>query len=195
MRYHVESIEFGNNRNNGILSPHLVLLKLFLIKFFLFPTPNNSFSNVYVILVSLICILVLKNGALSCLVLRTYVSFLSRFKSSWFFLFLFFHPPKKLVIFRTRRIGANPEKTDLVNFRGPDWRKFSELRVLLFFLGKTDKMLPKSRFSKTIFGHPAGSTKLDRPYCKQFWYLNVQFFQEHQREFFVGLKALEHQRD
>ena len=29
-------------------------------------------------------------------------------------------------------------------------------------------MLPKSRFSKPIFGHSAGSTKLDRPYCKQF---------------------------
>ena len=58
--------------------------------------------------------------------------------------------------FRTRRIGANPEKSDLLNFRGPDWRKFSELCVLLFFLGKTDKMLPKSRFSKRIFGHSAG---------------------------------------
>ena len=40
---------------------------------------------------------------------------------------------------------------------------------MLFFLGKTDKMLPKSRFSKPIFGHSAGSTKLDRPYCKRFW--------------------------
>ena len=30
-------------------------------------------------------------------------------------------------------------------------------------------MLPKSRFSKPIFGHSAGSTKLDRPYRKQFW--------------------------
>ena len=29
-------------------------------------------------------------------------------------------------------------------------------------------MLPKSRFSKAIFGHSAGSTKLDRPHCKQF---------------------------
>ena len=29
-------------------------------------------------------------------------------------------------------------------------------------------MLPKSRFSKLIFGHSAGSTKLDRPHCKQF---------------------------
>ena len=35
--------------------------------------------------------------------------------------------------FRTRRIGANPEKSDLVNFRGPDRKKFSELCVLLFF--------------------------------------------------------------
>ena len=74
--------------------------------------------------------------------------------------------------FRTRRIGADPEKSDLVNFRGPDWRTFSELCVLLFFLGKTDNMLPKSRFSKPIFGHSAGSTKLDRPYCKRFWFLS-----------------------
>ena len=28
------------------------------------------------------------------------------------------HP--QLPCFRTRRIGANPEKSDLVNFRGPD---------------------------------------------------------------------------
>ena len=48
--------------------------------------------------------------------------------------------------FGTRQIGANPEKSDLVNFQGPDWRKFGELCVLL--LGKTDNMLPKSRFSK-----------------------------------------------
>ena len=74
-------------------------------------------------------------------------------------------------IFRTRRIGANPEKSDLLNFRGPDWRKFSELCVLLFLLGKTDRMLRKSRFSKPIFGHSAGSTTLDRPHCKRFWFL------------------------
>ena len=42
-------------------------------------------------------------------------------------------------MFRARRIGANPGKSDLVNFRGPDWRKFSELCVLLFFLGKLTK--------------------------------------------------------
>ena len=71
--------------------------------------------------------------------------------------------------FRTRWIGANPEKSDLVNFQGPDWSKFSELCVLLFLLGKSDKMLPKSRLSKPIFGHSAGSTKLGRPYCKRFW--------------------------
>ena len=65
--------------------------------------------------------------------------------------------------------GPIPKKSDLVNFRGPDSRKFSELCVLLCFLGKTDKMLPKSRFSKLIFGHSAGSTELDRPYCKRFW--------------------------
>ena len=58
---------------------------------------------------------------------------------------------------RTRRIGANPEKSGLVNFRGPDWRKFSELCVLLFFLGKTDKMLQNpglvNQFSATPRGH------------------------------------------
>ena len=71
-------------------------------------------------------------------------------------------------LIRTHRIGANPEKSDLVNFRGPNWRKFSELRVLLFFQGKIDKIFPIPRFSKPTFGHSAGSTKLDRPYCKQF---------------------------
>ena len=35
--------------------------------------------------------------------------------------------------------------------------------------GKTDKMLPKSWFSKPIIGHSGGSTQLDRPYCKRFW--------------------------
>ena len=39
---------------------------------------------------------------------------------------------------------------------------------MLLFLGKFDKILPKPGFSKPNFGHPAGSTKLDRPYCKQF---------------------------
>ena len=39
---------------------------------------------------------------------------------------------------------------------------------MLFSPRKIDKILPKPRFSKPIFGHPAGSTKLDRPYCKQF---------------------------
>ena len=29
-------------------------------------------------------------------------------------------------------------------------------------------MLPKTEFSKPIFGHPAGSTKLDRPHRKHF---------------------------
>ena len=51
------------------------------------------------------------------------------------------HPiPNKIRSYvRTRRIGANPEKSDLVNFRGSDWRTFSELSVLLFFLGKMTK--------------------------------------------------------
>ena len=43
-------------------------------------------------------------------------------------------------------------KSDLVNFRCPDWRKFSELCVLLFVPGKIDKIFPKSRFSERIFG-------------------------------------------
>ena len=61
-------------------------------------------------------------------------------------------------------------KIRFTKFPGSDWKKFSEPCVLLFFLGKTDKMIPKSRFSKPIFGHSAGSTKLDRPYCKRFWW-------------------------
>ena len=40
-----------------------------------------------------------------------------------------------------------------------------------FFLRKIDKIFPKTRFSKRIFGDAAGSTKLDRPHCKQFWLL------------------------
>ena len=69
--------------------------------------------------------------------------------------------------FRTRRIGADPEKSDLVNFRGPDWRKFSELCVLLFFPRRNWQNVPKSRFSKPIFGHSTGSTNICtfRPVC------------------------------
>ena len=55
---------------------------------------------------------------------------------------------------RTHRIGANPKNLSSVSFRGPDLRNI-------------DKMPPKPRFSKLIFGHSAGSTKLDRPYCKR----------------------------
>ena len=70
--------------------------------------------------------------------------------------------------FRTRRIGANPEQPDLVNFRGPDWRKLSELCAFaVFFRGKTDKMLPKSRFSKPIFGHSAGQLNWTGPIVTQ----------------------------
>ena len=53
---------------------------------------------------------------------------------------------------------------------GSGLKKFSELCVLLFFLRKKNKTLPKPRFSKPTFGHSAESTKLDRPYCKRFWY-------------------------
>ena len=68
----------------------------------------------------------------------------------------------------TRRIGANPEKSDLVNFRARTEENLVNSVFSCFFLGKTDKMLPKSRFSKPIFGRSAGSPKLDRPYCKRF---------------------------
>ena len=64
---------------------------------------------------------------------------------------------------------TNPEKSDLINFRGPDWRKFSELCVLLIFLGKMTKCSQNPGFSKPIFGRSAGSTKLDRPDCKRCW--------------------------
>ena len=74
------------------------------------------------------------------------------------------------VIVRIHRIGANPEKSDLVNFRGLNLRRFSELCVLLFSPRKNRQNPPKPRFSKLIFGHSAGSTELDRPYCKQFRY-------------------------
>ena len=48
-----------------------------------------------------------------------------------------------------------------------------------FFLGKIDKMFPKPRFGKRIFGDPAGSTKLDRPYCKRFWYSTYTMYTLH----------------
>ena len=101
-----------------------------------------------------------------------------------------YRPPTKLLLsvkFKTRRIGANPEKAHLVNFRGPDSRKFSELCVLLFLLGKIDRMFPKSRFSKRIFGDTAGSTKLDRPHCKQFWQFQASVIFGHSRPFSANL--------
>ena len=64
-------------------------------------------------------------------------------------------------LFRTRWIGANPEKSDLLNFRGPDRRKFSELCVFaVFFLRKQEKKLTKcsqnpglvKEFSATLRG-------------------------------------------
>ena len=58
--------------------------------------------------------------------------------------------------FRTHPIGANPKRSNL-NFFG---RTLSELRVLLLFLRRTSKMLPKTQFSKPLFGHPAGSAKI-----------------------------------
>ena len=72
------------------------------------------------------------------------------------------------VLLRARRIGANPEKSDLVNSGVRTEENLVNSVLCCFFLGKTDKMLPKSRFSKLIFGHSAGSTELDRPYCKRF---------------------------
>ena len=43
---------------------------------------------------------------------------------------------------RARWIGANPEKSDLVNFRVQTEKNLVNFCVLLFFLGKTNKMLP-----------------------------------------------------
>ena len=76
-------------------------------------------------------------------------------------------PKKKNFCQNSLNRGQSRKKSDLVNFRGPDWRKFSELCVFAV-------MLPKSRFGKPIFGHSAGSTKLDRPYCKRFWFCYFQ---------------------
>ena len=42
--------------------------------------------------------------------------------------------------------------------------------------GKIDKILPKPRVSKPIFGHSAGSTKLDRPYCKRSRFRKCTWF-------------------
>ena len=51
--------------------------------------------------------------------------------------------------------------------RSPPMPPMYNWRSLAFFLGKPDNMLPKSRFSKPVFGDSAGSTKFDRPYCKR----------------------------
>ena len=73
-------------------------------------------------------------------------------------------------VLRTRWIGANPEKSNLVVISGVRTEENLVNSVFCCFsLGKTHKMLPKSRFSTPIFGDSAGSTKLDRPYCKRFW--------------------------
>ena len=72
---------------------------------------------------------------------------------------------------RKHQIGANPERSDFVNFRG--LKKFSELCVLLFAWKEINKMLPKPWFCGLIFGHIAGSTKLDRPYCKRFRFWGI----------------------
>ena len=52
------------------------------------------------------------------------------------------HP--RFMLLRTHQIGANPEKSDLVNVRGQSWRKFSELCVLLFFPRKNRQNPPKT---------------------------------------------------
>ena len=46
----------------------------------------------------------------------------------------------------------------------------------LFFQEKLSKSLPKPRFSKPIFSHSAGPTKLDRPYRKQLRFLGLSGF-------------------
>ena len=56
-----------------------------------------------------------------------------------------------VIIFSTRRIGANPEESDLVNFGVRTEENLVNIVFCCFFLGETDKMLPKSRFSKTNF--------------------------------------------
>ena len=60
--------------------------------------------------------------------MRNYFS-LTRTATTWF-------NNSNVLKLRACRIGANLEKSDLVHFRGPGWRKFSELSVLLFFAGK-----------------------------------------------------------
>ena len=57
-----------------------------------------------------------------------------------------------------------------------------------FFLGKINKMLPKPRFSKPIFGHSTGSTKSDRPYGKQFRYKGVSQLHSHVSRYSVPLR-------
>ena len=62
-----------------------------------------------------------------------------------------------------RMIGANPEKSDLVNFRGPDWRNLVNSVFCCFFLKKVDKMFPKSWFSKRISATPRGQLNWTGP--------------------------------
>ena len=47
-----------------------------------------------------------------------------------------------IILISTHRIGANPEDLNLVNCRGPNSRKFSELCVLRLFLRQTSKHSP-----------------------------------------------------
>ena len=44
--------------------------------------------------------------------------------------------------FITPQIGANPEKWNLVNFRGPDWRNLANSVILRFSSGQPNKILP-----------------------------------------------------
>ena len=45
--------------------------------------------------------------------------------------------------------------------------------ICCLFLSKINKMVLKPQFSELIFGHSAGSTKLDRLQCEQFRYFSA----------------------
>ena len=64
---------------------------------------------------------------------------------------------------RTRRIGANPEKSDLVNFRGPDKRKFSELCVCCFSWEKSTKCSPNPGLVNKFSATPRGQLNWTGP--------------------------------
>ena len=86
----------------------------------------------------------LQNGSFHLTMCKLKSIFLAIF---WGFLFsqdlLFSTNSTRKSLIKTRRIGVNPEKPDLINFWGQDWRKFSEVWTLLFFLKKNWQNAPK----------------------------------------------------